>query len=218
MAALLQHQPGGLDAQVLDRFSWRLARLGAECTAKLARTEMRRIGETGWAGLRIGAPHEPAEEPFLAGTAILTLPIFRLPLLVLATSLVLAGQSSAADTRATDIHLATADPVSDSQARVERPAPTVPVVIALGDRTSVLTYWVDEPDGFHVITTVDTVSRGRVDREDHHAIVRFSTTIQPGEMQTISVPGPYGSPSHTMHIRRLGDQIEVLASRGRASR
>src|SRR5262249_57863528 len=45
MAALLQHQPSGLDAQVLDRFSWRLTRLGAECTAKLARTEMRRIRE-----------------------------------------------------------------------------------------------------------------------------------------------------------------------------
>src|SRR5262249_61793217 len=45
MAALLQHQPSGLDAQVLDRFSWRLARLGAECTAELTRTEMRRIGE-----------------------------------------------------------------------------------------------------------------------------------------------------------------------------
>src|SRR5215470_13182756 len=147
-----------------------------------------------------------------AGTAFLTWPIFRLPVLVLATSLVLAGQSNAADTRATDIHLATADPLPDNKARVERPAPIVPVVIALGDRTSVLTYWIDEPDGFHVITTVDTVSPGGVDGEDHHAIVRFSTIIQPGEMQTISVPGPYGSPPHEMHIRQLGDQIEVLSA------
>jgi hypothetical protein len=35
MAALLHHQPGGLDAQVLDRFGRRLAGLGAECTAVL---------------------------------------------------------------------------------------------------------------------------------------------------------------------------------------
>jgi hypothetical protein len=86
-------------------------------------------------------------------------------------------------------------------------------MIALGDRTSVLTYWLDEPDGFHVITTVDTILPGSVDQDDHHAIVRFSTTIQPGEMQTISVPAPYGSRSDEMHIRRLGDRIEVFAER-----
>src|SRR5262245_50797185 len=45
MTAPLQHQPGGLDAQVLDRLSRRLAGLGAERTAELARTEMRRFGE-----------------------------------------------------------------------------------------------------------------------------------------------------------------------------
>jgi hypothetical protein len=27
-----------------------------------------------------------------------------------------------------------------------------------------------------------------------------------------SVPGPYGSPSHEMHIHRLGSQIDVLAA------
>jgi hypothetical protein len=118
-----------------------------------------------------------------AGTAIVTQPMFRLPLLVLAGSLVLAGQSNASDTQATNIHLANADPVPDNKVRVERPAPTVPVVIALGDHASVLTYWVDEPDGFHVISTVETVSPGVVDGQDHHAIVRFSTTIQPDEMQ-----------------------------------
>jgi hypothetical protein len=45
MAAPLHAQPGGLDAQVLDRLSRRLAGLGAEGAAELARTEMRRGGE-----------------------------------------------------------------------------------------------------------------------------------------------------------------------------
>src|ERR1700730_10958825 len=45
MPALLHHQPGGLDAQVLDRLGRRLAGFGAECTAELARTEMRRCGD-----------------------------------------------------------------------------------------------------------------------------------------------------------------------------
>jgi len=31
-------------------------------------------------------------------------------------------------------------------------------------------------------------------------------------MGKLSVPGPYGSPPHEMHIRLLGNQIEVLAA------
>ena len=115
--------------------------------------------------------------------AIATLPMLCLLLLVLGASLVVAGQANTADKRAEHFDPATADSVPNSTARVERPSQIVPVVIALGDRTSVLTYWVDEPDGFHVITTVDTILPGSVDQGDHHAIVRFSTTIQPGEMQ-----------------------------------
>src|ERR1700682_1114030 len=45
MTAPLHDQPGGLDAQVLDRLGRRLAGLGAEGAAELARTEMRRGGE-----------------------------------------------------------------------------------------------------------------------------------------------------------------------------
>ena len=45
MAGLLHHQPGGLDPQVLDRLGRRLACLGAEGAAELARTEMSRFGE-----------------------------------------------------------------------------------------------------------------------------------------------------------------------------
>jgi hypothetical protein len=146
----------------------------------------------------------------LVRAAIATLPILCLPLLVLASSLDVAGQSSAADKRATKFDPATADCVPDSKARLERPSQTVAVVTALGDRTHVLTYWVDEADGFHVITTVDAILPGSVDEDDHHAIVRISTTIQPGEVQTISVPASYGSCSHEMHIRRLGDRIEVF--------
>ena len=43
--ALLHHQSGGLDAQLFDRLGRRLAGLGAECTAELSRTEMRRCGQ-----------------------------------------------------------------------------------------------------------------------------------------------------------------------------
>jgi hypothetical protein len=86
------------------------------------------------------------------------------------------------------------------------------VVAALSANASIINYWVSESDGWHVVTTVDTVLPGSVDQGDHHAIVRFSTTILPGETQTISVPGPSGSPPHEMRIRRLGDHIEVVAA------
>src|SRR5258708_24744797 len=43
MAALLHHQAGGLDAQLLDRLGRRLAGLGVECAAELAGAEMRRF-------------------------------------------------------------------------------------------------------------------------------------------------------------------------------
>ncbi len=45
MAALLHHQPGSLDPQVLDRPGRRLPGLVAESATELARTQVRRLGE-----------------------------------------------------------------------------------------------------------------------------------------------------------------------------
>jgi hypothetical protein len=45
MAALLRHQPGGLESQVLDRLGRRLPGLGAKRAAELAWTEMRHFGD-----------------------------------------------------------------------------------------------------------------------------------------------------------------------------
>jgi hypothetical protein len=80
----------------------------------------------------------------------------------------------------------------------------------LGSNVSAVTYWVSEADGWKVVTTVDTVV-GDETRPDQtrHAIVRFSSLIQPGQSQVISVPGPIGSRQLALRIRRLGDRIEV---------
>ena len=82
----------------------------------------------------------------------------------------------------------------------------------LGAGASALTYWVDEPEGFRVVTMVDTTSPGEVGREDGHAIARLSTILRPGQTQTISVPGPDGSLPHALQLRRLVDGVEVLAA------
>jgi hypothetical protein len=42
------------------------------------------------------------------------------------------------------------------------------VVTGLGANASAITYWVNEPDGWHVVTTVDTVI-GEHDDAEHHA-------------------------------------------------
>src|SRR5690348_15978846 len=77
----------------------------------------------------------------------------------------------------------------------------------LGNDTSALTYWVDEADGVHVVTTVDTVVSGEAAPDPkRHAIVRFSALILPGQSQEISVPGPLGSQEQALRIRRLGNQ------------
>ncbi len=78
----------------------------------------------------------------------------------------------------------------------------------LGHNASALTYWVDEADGFHVVTTIDTVvGSGAVPEQSRHAVVRFSALILPGESQVISVPGPVGSQPQALRIRRLANQF-----------
>jgi hypothetical protein len=80
----------------------------------------------------------------------------------------------------------------------------------LGHDASALTYWVDQADGWHVVTTVDTaVGDDRQAGPGRHAVVRFSALILPGQSQVISVPGSPGSTARALRIRRLGDRIEV---------
>src|ERR1700710_22743 len=82
------------------------------------------------------------------------------------------------------------------------------VTTELSGNASAVTYWVSKSDGWHVVTTVDTV----IDRNGDagkHAIVRFSSVLQPGQSQLVSVPSAIGERQQVLRIRRLGDQIEV---------
>ena len=83
------------------------------------------------------------------------------------------------------------------------------IVTALSANSSATTYWVSASDGWHVVTTVDTVFGLDGDAEKH-AVVRFSAVLLPGQCQLISVPGPVGEPQQVLRIRRRGDHIEVL--------
>ena len=84
-----------------------------------------------------------------------------------------------------------------------------PLTTALGRDSSALTYWVKAADGWHVVTTVDSVSR-RGSAAENHAVVRFSAVLLPGQSQVISVPALAGKRQQLLRIRRDGDRIEVM--------
>ena len=89
------------------------------------------------------------------------------------------------------------------------------VTTELGPNASAITYWVSGPDGWHVVTTVDTMIEQNGDAEKH-AVVRFSSVLLPGQSQLISVPFAIGERQQVLRIRRLGDQIEVARVGGSA--
>jgi len=89
------------------------------------------------------------------------------------------------------------------------------VVTELSAGVSAVTYWMSEPDGWHVVTTVDTVIDQDGDAEKH-AVVRFSSVLLPGQSQLISVPVAIGDRQPVLRIRRLGDRIEVARLPGSA--
>jgi len=77
------------------------------------------------------------------------------------------------------------------------------VVTHLGANASAVTYWSSGPDGWRVVTTVDTTADAHTDR---HAIVRFSASLLPGQSQLISVPAAAGEVAPQLRIRRLADR------------
>ena len=89
------------------------------------------------------------------------------------------------------------------------------VTTELGANASAITYWVSRSDGWHLVTTVDTVI-GKDGNAEKHAVVRFSSVLLPGQPQSISVPFAIGEQQQVLRVRRLGDQIEVVRVRGSA--
>jgi hypothetical protein len=89
------------------------------------------------------------------------------------------------------------------------------VTTELSPNASAVTYWVGGSDGWHVVTTVDSVFSLDGDTEQH-AVVRFSSILLPGQSQLISVPAAIGEQQQVLRIRRLGNQIEVAKIAGPA--
>ena len=82
------------------------------------------------------------------------------------------------------------------------------VTTELGGNAKAVTYWTNHPKGTLVVTTVDTVSAADTEAESH-AVVRLQTTLQPGQVQEISVPFALGAEQPVLRIERVADQITV---------
>ena len=104
--------------------------------------------------------------------------------------------------------LATAPPASAAAEPARSVREGEGVITRLSANVSAVTYWVTEPEGWRVVTTVDTAANAHSDR-DAHAIVRFSSSLLPGQTQLISVPVTVGEVAPVLRIRRLADGIEV---------
>jgi hypothetical protein len=112
--------------------------------------------------------------------------------------------------------LATTAPALSSTQRDEAVREGQAVVTELDAATSAVTYWTDEADGRHVVTTVDAVT-GQGGDAEKHVVVRFSSLLLPGQSQLISVPFAIGERQQILRIRRLGDQIELERVQGSSS-
>ena len=82
------------------------------------------------------------------------------------------------------------------------------VVTELGANATAVSYWASTAEGWHVVTTIDTVVNNDTDAEQH-ATVRFSATLFDGQEQLILVPGAVGTEQMALRIRRIGDRIEM---------
>ncbi len=82
------------------------------------------------------------------------------------------------------------------------------VTTRLGNGATAVSYWSSAADGWHVVTTVDSVVAADTETEQH-LIVRFSATLQPGQQQLVTVPGAIGTEQMALRIRRVGDRIEM---------
>jgi hypothetical protein len=82
------------------------------------------------------------------------------------------------------------------------------ITTELGGNAKAVTYWTNHPEGALVVTTVDTVSGADTDAE-RHAVVRLQSTLQPGQVQEISVPFAIGETQPVLRIERIADQVTV---------
>jgi len=76
----------------------------------------------------------------------------------------------------------------------------------LGADYSALVYYIDEPDGFHVVVTTQ---QGRTSRA---AVERFETVLAAGQSATVSIPRGAGEASARIVLSNAGNHLHIAES------
>ncbi len=71
---------------------------------------------------------------------------------------------------------------------------------------SALVYYIDEPDGFHVVVTTQ---QGRTSRA---AVERFETVLAAGQSAEVSIPRAAGEAPVRMKLSNAGDHLHIVES------
>ncbi len=101
------------------------------------------------------------------------------------------------------IMLATAILLHAAGARTAEVAPMAASEHSFRTGASVLVYFTEETDGYHVVATVQS------DETEAMTVFRFTTVLAPGQTAKISVPHAPGEEADAIVIRRVGDRLTV---------
>jgi hypothetical protein len=82
-------------------------------------------------------------------------------------------------------------------------------VTQLAPNASAVTYFVDRPDGYHVIVTVKPAHDASADALHQPPVVRFTSRIVPGQTIDLSLPGTAAPDDTVMEITRRAERIAV---------
>jgi ABC-type glycerol-3-phosphate transport system substrate-binding protein len=73
----------------------------------------------------------------------------------------------------------------------------------LGEHSSALVYYIDEPDGFHVVVTTQQGAREKA------AVERFETVLAAGQSAAISVPRSQGEAPVRIVLSNAGSHLHI---------
>src|SRR5215469_12941834 len=69
----------------------------------------------------------------------------------------------------------------------------------LGEHFSALVYYINEPDGFHVVVTTQQGAKQKA------AVARFDTVLTTGQSAAVSIPRAAGEPPARVVLSNAGD-------------
>jgi P pilus assembly chaperone PapD len=73
----------------------------------------------------------------------------------------------------------------------------------LGEHSSALVYYINEPDGLHVVVTTQQGAR------DKAAVERFETILAPGQSATVSIPRAAGETPAQIVFSNAGGNLHI---------